>query len=134
MLNILNIFFLLYNFFIVIMFLLYLIINKKIINNSSCLTMNYLVWKSIYCCCWLQKVDGTWCLVNGRFCNALVVNYFILVLFRVLVYYLNINMWFYGVVYVIIWFIIVIISVGENNKYLEVLGVIFNKKKLKGSY
>jgi len=25
-------------------------------------------------------------------CNALVVNYFILVLFRVLVYYLNINM------------------------------------------
>jgi len=25
-------------------------------------------------------------------------------------------------VYVIIWFIIVIISFGENNKYLEVLG------------
>jgi len=42
--------------------------------------------------------------------------------------------WFYGVVYVIIWFIIVIISFGENNKYLEVLGVIFYKKKLKGSY
>jgi len=40
----------------------------------------------------IVTVGGDGMVVVRVFCNALVVNYFILVLFRVLVYYLNINM------------------------------------------